>query len=178
MSEIVFFAFLAAIIIVPQVLRHQERGRLHETLRLAFERGQPVPPELIMALQKGRAYRYDPYLYAGANGWAPQPGVAPQPASTAATGEAAVRDAPAPPPIAPAAAAYMNPARHDLRRGVIWLGVGLGLVAAGLACYAGLYNVGGSQETLSMFAAFGAIPIFIGLTYLALWGFERRKAKA
>jgi hypothetical protein len=38
---------------VPTYLRYQDRGRLHETLRIAFEKGQPVPPDLIKALQSG-----------------------------------------------------------------------------------------------------------------------------
>ncbi|WP_158912855.1 DUF6249 domain-containing protein [Caulobacter sp. S45] len=132
-----FFAFLAAIILVPKYLRHQERGRLHETLRLAFERGQPVPPELVEALQVGRRPRaYDEPVYT-------------------------VPDRP----------------QRDLRRGVLWLAVGLGLVAVGGAFYAGLYNVGGSEETFGSFAAIGAIPAFIGVAYLGLWFFGRGRTK-
>jgi hypothetical protein len=48
---IVFWAFVAAIILVPLYLRHREREQMHETLRIAYEKGQPVPPELIEALQ-------------------------------------------------------------------------------------------------------------------------------
>lgn len=47
----VFWSFLAAVILVPIYLRHRDRARMHETLRIAFEKGQPVPPELISALQ-------------------------------------------------------------------------------------------------------------------------------
>lgn len=46
-----FFAFLAAIILVPGYYKQKNRERLHETLRIAYERGQPVPPELIDSLQ-------------------------------------------------------------------------------------------------------------------------------
>ena len=46
-----FFAMIAAIVIMPGWLRSRERERLHETLRLAYEKGQPVPPEMIEALQ-------------------------------------------------------------------------------------------------------------------------------
>lgn len=49
-----FFIFLAAIILVPGYLRSRERGRMHETLRIAYEKGQPVPPEMIEALQMDR----------------------------------------------------------------------------------------------------------------------------
>ncbi|MBN9320488.1 MAG: hypothetical protein BGN86_10360 [Caulobacterales bacterium 68-7] len=47
----IFFSFLAGIIIVPTVLKYKDRARMHETLRAAFERGQPIPPEVIQALQ-------------------------------------------------------------------------------------------------------------------------------
>ena len=47
-----FFAFLTAVIIVPVIMRSRDRQRLHETLRLAYEKGQPVPPELIDVLQR------------------------------------------------------------------------------------------------------------------------------
>jgi hypothetical protein len=47
----VMFGFLAAIILVPTILKYRDRGRMHETLRAAFERGQPIPPEIIQALQ-------------------------------------------------------------------------------------------------------------------------------
>lgn len=47
-----FFAFLTAIIIVPAILRSRDRALLHETLRIAYEKGQPVPPEMIEMLQR------------------------------------------------------------------------------------------------------------------------------
>lgn len=48
----VFWIFVGAIILVPQYLRHLDRVRMHETLRIAYEKGQPVPPELIESLQR------------------------------------------------------------------------------------------------------------------------------
>jgi hypothetical protein len=51
---ITFFLFLAAVILVPGYLRSKEKERLHETLRVAYEKGQPVPPEMIEALQSNR----------------------------------------------------------------------------------------------------------------------------
>jgi len=51
---ITFFLFLAAVILVPGYLRSKEKERLHDTLRLAYEKGQPVPPEMIEALQSSR----------------------------------------------------------------------------------------------------------------------------
>ncbi len=49
-----FFAMIAAIVLVPGYFRSREKERLHETLRLAYEKGQPVPPEMIEALQIDR----------------------------------------------------------------------------------------------------------------------------
>jgi hypothetical protein len=53
----VFWAAVVAIILAPIYLRYQDRQRMHETLRIAFEKGQPVPPELITALQTNIAPR-------------------------------------------------------------------------------------------------------------------------
>ncbi len=47
----IFWSFVAAVILVPNYLRHRDRQQMHETLRIAYEKGQPVPPELIEALQ-------------------------------------------------------------------------------------------------------------------------------
>ncbi len=52
---VVFWVFVAAVILVPIYLKFQDRQRMHETLRLAYEKGQPVPPELIAALQSNVA---------------------------------------------------------------------------------------------------------------------------
>ena len=177
-GALVFFGFVGAIIIVPQVLRHQERGRLHETLRLAFERGQPVPLELIAALQSGRR-RYYPYGDIPSDamaGWRPRSEVPPDVQAPPPAPDATPRPTMTPSPAY--AALFPSQSRRDLRRGLIWLSVGLGLIAAGAAFYAGLYDVGGAPETFSSFAAFGAIPVFIGLTYLGLWAFAREKIKS
>jgi hypothetical protein len=57
LQALAFWIFLAAVILVPLWLRYQERRRMHETLRIAFEKGLPVPPELITALQSNIAPR-------------------------------------------------------------------------------------------------------------------------
>ena len=54
---IVFWLVVAAIVLVPTYLRYQDRQRMHDTLRSAFDKGQPVPPELITALQSNIAPR-------------------------------------------------------------------------------------------------------------------------
>ena len=50
---LLFWCFIAAIILVPKYLRSRERSKLLDTLKIAYEKGQPVPPELIEALQRG-----------------------------------------------------------------------------------------------------------------------------
>jgi Domain of unknown function (DUF6249) len=55
-----FWACVAAIVLVPVYLKSRDRARMHETLRVAYEKGQPVPPELIAALQSNVAERLLP----------------------------------------------------------------------------------------------------------------------
>ena len=54
---VVFWVFVGAIILVPVYLKSKDRARMHETLRIAYEKGQPVPPELIAALQSNVTQR-------------------------------------------------------------------------------------------------------------------------
>ncbi len=133
---LVFFGFLAAVIIVPQVLKSRDRQRMFDTMRSAYERGQPVPPELVDAMTRPRARDADILDYV--------------PESTA---------------------------NRDLRRGIVWTAIGVGLVVIGLCFYAGLYNDGGAAETLASFAAIGAIPLCVGLAFLGLWWFSRKSAR-
>ncbi len=131
MHEIIFFLVIGAVILFPQYLRHRERTRVHELIRLALERGQPIPSELITALRvpvKPVPQHFD---------------------------------------------AVPDRAQRDLRRGVVWLALGLGCVGVGAAFYGGLYNVGGSEETFGAFAAIGAVPACVGLAFLGLWFFNR-----
>lgn len=153
-GELIFFSFVAAIIIVPQVLRSMDRRRMYETLRAAYEHGQTVPPEVLDAMtRRPRSQGYPPpEMEALSRGVAP----------TAAT-----------------LAALQPTQDRDLRRGVILLSIGVGLALIGVAFYAGLYEVGGAPETLASFAAAGAVPVCIGLAYLGLWWFGgRAKPKA
>lgn len=50
---VIFWSFVAAIFLVPRYLKSRERSKLLDTLKVAYEKGQPVPPELIEALQRG-----------------------------------------------------------------------------------------------------------------------------
>jgi len=103
LGPLIFFGFLACVILGPRYLRFKERERVLEMIRIATERGQPVPPELLDAL------KFDPYRNGGRRAWAdyyaqyaspPRPGwernpsAAPQPAP-------AVQPAPEPPPSDP-----------------------------------------------------------------------------
>ena len=47
---IALFAMIAAIVIVPRYFKSLERQKMTETVRLAIEKGQPLPPEVIEAL--------------------------------------------------------------------------------------------------------------------------------
>ncbi len=126
-----FFAMIAAIILVPKYLRSRERDQMHQTLRLAYEKGQPAPLELMESFQTGRV---DPRPYA---------------------------------PV-------QDLSQRDLRLGVIWLAVGLGVLLIGGAFYAMLYSVGGAVETACSFAALAAIPLCVGLAFLLLYALGRR----
>ena len=45
------FGVIAAIVISARYFRFKERAQMQDTLRAAYERGQPVGPEIIEALQ-------------------------------------------------------------------------------------------------------------------------------
>ena len=59
---------------------------------------------------------------------------------------------------------------RDLRTGIIWLGVGLGLAAMGVAL--GFDD----PDTTMPFLGFAAFPVFIGLAFIALSFVNRTKA--
>jgi len=49
---IMFFAMIAAIVIVPTWLKSKERQEMQATLRASLDKGQPLPPEVIDALTR------------------------------------------------------------------------------------------------------------------------------
>jgi hypothetical protein len=124
---IVFWVAIAAIVIAPQYFKSRDRQKLQETLRVAFEKGQPVPPELIEAMSSNVTERFIP-----------------------------------------------TPDR-DLRRGLVLIAVGLGLVGLGYGLWYGLMSVEeiAAYITGGTVAGAGAIPGLIGIAYLILW-FTRR----
>lgn len=44
------FAMIAALVIVPRYFKSVERQKMAETLRIAIEKGQPLPTEMIEAM--------------------------------------------------------------------------------------------------------------------------------
>jgi hypothetical protein len=112
MIPIFFFAMIAAIVIVPRYFRSLERQKMAETLRVAIERGQPLPAEVVDAMASG------------------------------------VKAPPTP--------------QRDLRTGIIWLGVGIGLAAMGWAL--------GFEEPDATLPLVGiaCFPIFIGLAFVVM----------
>jgi len=50
-GTIMFWSFLGAVILVPMYLRHRDRTQMQETLRIALDKGQTLPTDLVTALQ-------------------------------------------------------------------------------------------------------------------------------
>lgn len=118
----IVFGSIASLFIVPRYFKSIERQKMADTLRVAIEKGQPLPPEMIDAMSSNVR----------------SPGLPPSP-------------------------------QRDLRTGIIWLGVGLGFAALGLAV--------SFDEPDALYPIFGlaAFPIFIGLAFVALGLMNRAK---
>lgn len=116
------FAMIALMVIVPRYFRSQERQKMADTVRLAIEKGQPLPPEVIGALTETDREIFRP----------------------------------------------QSPAR-DLRRGLILIGVGLGMAAAGMI------GAGVGHMNTGLIGA-SAIPGFIGLAFMVMYFIEKPKA--
>ena len=99
--------------------RSEERARMHETLRIAFDKGQSLPPEIVESL---------------------------------------VQEKPRPTP------------ERDLRSGVIWLAVGIGLAIFG---YMAGYE---EEEARYVLTGMAAVPALVGvaLIVLGVLGRDRR----
>jgi hypothetical protein len=114
MIVLIIFGTIAAVIIAPMYFRSQERQRMLETVRLAIEKGEPMPDNVTEAIS---------------------------------------RSVKTPLPVSP---------QRDLRTGIIWLGVGVGLAAMGLAL-----NFEDPEATWPMIGI-SAFPVFIGLAFIAM----------
>jgi hypothetical protein len=114
------FLLVAALVLVPAYLRSKERQKMADALRLAIEKGQTLPPDIVDTLN---------------------------------------------------ATAKLPPSpQRDLRVGIIWMGVAIGLAAFGIAL--------GFEEPEATFqlVAIAAFPGFIGLAFLVLGLINRSKA--
>lgn len=117
-------AMIVAIVLGPIWLtgryRSEERVRMHETLRMAFDKGQSLPPEIVESL---------------------------------------VQEKPRPTPD------------RDLRGGVIWLAVGLGVAIFGWVL--------GYEDSEARYVLMGmaAIPALVGIALIVL-GLLGRDRKA
>lgn len=126
---------IIAIVVGPIWIRSyfsaRDRKELHETLRVAYEKGTPVPPELIESLQN-------------------KVGSVP------------------------------TTAEGDLRRAVVLIAVGLGLVGLGYGMGWGLTYASETAGGIvgGIIAGSGAIPGLIGIAYLMLWLFRRNPSGA
>jgi hypothetical protein len=115
------FLLVAALVLVPAYLRSKERQKMADALRLAIEKGQTLPPDIMDTMNVSVA-----------------------------------KAAPSP--------------QRDLRVGIIWMGVAIGLAAFGIAL--------GFEEPEATFplVAIAAFPGFIGLAFLVLGLINRNRA--
>lgn len=51
-GTVLLFLTIAAVVIVPRWIKSREREALQATLRVAIEKGQPLPPEVIDAISR------------------------------------------------------------------------------------------------------------------------------
>ena len=58
-ETLIFWMFVLALVLGlalgPRIIRSRERQKLYEVMRIAYENGQPVPPELLESLTRGDA---------------------------------------------------------------------------------------------------------------------------
>jgi hypothetical protein len=113
------FSMITAVVCLPFYFKSRERREMQATLRVAIEKGQPVPPEVIEAMTR---------------------------------------------------AVKMPPTRlRDLRTGVIWLAIGIGI---GLATYFGDFIHGdGDFDGIGI----ACIPAVIGVAFIVLSFFNPNK---
>ena len=130
-ATIMFWGFLGSVILVPIYLRHRDRTQMQETLRVAMEKGQTLPADLVIALQNSIA------------------------AKTMPTREG------------------------DLRRGIVLIALGIGMVGLGYGLWYGISSasdVGGAISG-AIVAGVGAIPGLVGVAYLILWATKSKTSK-
>ena len=116
---IVLFLSPALIVWIVSHFNARKRNTVHETLRLAIDKGQALSPEMMEKMSL-----------------------------------------------------LTDPARADLRRGVLFLAFG--------AAFAVLAALVGREEAdaLTPMLGIATFPIFMGIAYIGLWAFSRDKAAA
>jgi hypothetical protein len=119
----IIFGSIASLFLVPRYFKSVERQKMADTLRIAIEKGQPLPNEVIDAMSSNVR----------------TPGLPPSP-------------------------------QRDLRTGIIWLGVGIGIAAFGTAISFE------EADALYPMLGFAAFPVFIGLAFIALSLLNKTKA--
>jgi hypothetical protein len=120
---LIIFGSIASLFIVPRYFKSVERQKMADTLRVAIEKGQPLPHEVIDAMSTNVR----------------SPGLPPSP-------------------------------QRDLRTGIIWLGVGVGIAALGVAISFE------DPDALYPLLGFAAFPTFIGLAFVVLGLLNKPKA--
>ena len=115
---------------IVSYFRSRERAQLHETLRAAYEKGLPPPPELIDKLAGGA--------------------IATQPTSP----------------------------DYDLRRAIIMIATGVGLLLLGLGLCFGISSTDSEGGWVAgwIVAGAGGIPGMIGIGHLILWLTKRKSS--
>ncbi len=118
----IIFGSIASLFIAPRYFKSVERQKMADTLRVALEKGQPLPTEIIDAMSSNVR----------------SPGLPPSP-------------------------------QRDLRTGIIWLGVGVGF-----ACFGAAVSFEDADALYPMLGI-AALPVFIGLAFIALGLLNRTK---
>ena len=119
MILLIIFGSITAMVVAPMYFRSQERQRMLEMMRVAIEKGEPMPENVTEAISRSARIR---------------PALSPQ---------------------------------RDLRTGIIWLGVGVGLAAMGLAL-----NFDDPDATMPMIGI-ACFPAFIGIAFIVMYFLHR-----
>lgn len=116
---LIIFGSITVMVVAPMYFRSQERQRMLEMMRVAIDKGEPMPENVTEAISHSAKIR---------------------------------------PPLSP---------QRDLRTGIIWLGVGVGLAAMGIAL-----NFDDPDATMPMIGI-ACFPAFIGIAFIVMYFLNR-----